>query len=305
MTDPDRSRNNKYDFFQESYNLPDKRGKQLALLHFSYTTEPVVGNFYVIHGYGGSLYDPFLLEAAKIALTKGYNVIGIENPELSLTNGVKKNITKMNIARHSRVIQKGLEYCKDTSKKNSILWAHSYACGAFTGLFMKSKVYDECFNAIVFNNPILMTPIKVLQAKKNSLKKDPTGKSWAKLSARQQLQNREFDGVRHTIPARIKTFEIPMPRNWKDYVDVEKCSYNYNGIATELEGHIKNTQLFFILGTEDDKAEYALNKKIFESLKHTNKKMFSINAGHDFENKLDEYLQCSNIVFENILSSGR
>lgn len=303
MSDIDRSRNILDNFFTERYNIFDKRKKPLTTVYFSYASseKPVLGTVYLMHGYGGSPLEPFLKQTMITALNKGFDVVAIESVALSATSGTEKKLVDMNLSRHKHAIVKGLEACEANKKlchEHKVAWVHSLSGRALSDLTIHFESVRNYFDEFVLNNPYFLSPKKLQNSKNKSFAKDPTGKSWYSLSWKQTLQKCFVEDIEYKVPASIRNFEIPLPRTWKLHED------NYNEITDRISEILNNPKITFILGTNDDKAEYGINRKLFQALKVADKQLVTIEgAGHYFENALEDYYSNTNIIFNNIISN--
>ncbi|MDR2413062.1 MAG: hypothetical protein LBD50_02515 [Rickettsiales bacterium] len=294
-------------FFKECHQIQDRRKKPLTNVYFlkANRENPVYGTVYLMHGYGGSPIEPCMKIPMMNALECGFDIVAIESIALSATSDMKKNLSDMNFARHKYALTKGLEYCGNNTGLASdykVAWAHSMSCRALSDLSVHSEIIRGYFDELVMNNPYFLPPSKLQRSKQKCLEKDPSGRTWKILSHRPIIQTFHIEGKPYSIPANINNLEVPLPSDWKS----DDYDLDLKNIADKASQFFRNLKIDFILGAEDDKAEYMMNKKLIDALNLKEKRVFTIDkAGHYFENGLEEYDAYSRLILNEIIKLPR
>ncbi len=288
-------------FFAHYHQIGDENGHPLTNVYWSKAPRemPVFGSVYFIHGYGGSPVEPCLKLPMQYALSHGFNVIAIEGADLSATATPQKNISTMTLERQKRALDTGLQFCEKLEPLNrdyKVAWIHSISCRAMSDLMIDSPKIRHYFNEMVLNNPYFLPPPKVCMLREKMYKRDPSGQTWDILVHKVTTQIREIENRRFTIPTCLYNLSIPLPHKWEQKPQFED-------LARRVSFFVKNIRLHFILGTEDNMADYQQNLRIFRGLDIPNKQIISIKgANHSFDNSPNLYMEFSGMVLDAIKS---
>lgn len=286
-------------FFQQSYQLYDTDHRPLANVYWANADHGTDshGCLYLIHGYGGSPMEPCMQLPMHNALRHGFDVVAIEGCDLSATCGVDKDVTKMTLQRQKMAILHALKYAKaiDVNHSHNIAWVHSISCRALSDLMVRSVFVRKYFHDIVLNNPYFMAPPKVIKLKEKLMRSDPTGRAWEKLILRVSNMTRDIDNRSYTVPTRVYNLTIPLPLDW------EALAGDGSGLARKISPFVKNTRLYFVLGTADNMADYQQNVEFFGGLQVPNKQLLRIDgADHSFENAQAQYDNMSRAILKQL-----
>lgn len=272
-----------------------------------YTKIPdAIGTLYTMHGYAGSPVEPIMRIAISHAIKSGFNIVAIENVQLSVTYPIAdRDLGRMNLDRHVDVLHRGLNFTKCISELNqcgyNIAWLHSLGARAFTDLFVESPHTGSRFNSVVFNNPYFMPPARVEQKHEKSLKSDPSGMIWEKIMDRPYQTTRIIDDEKYTIPATLRNVFFPFKKlpdgRFPTFTDVMGDMSRFAG---------RRSIVCFILGTDDTEAEYNKNMDVFNALQIHNKDLYLIPNGiHTLENVLPEYDQITQVVLAKLAADAK
>ncbi len=274
--------------FEQFYPIRDRRNQDLVNIYISHANraQPVFGTVYLMHGYGGSPVEPCMIVPKELALASGFDVVAIEGVALSATYGEPKKSINMNLQRQKRALLVAITHCQgrlDISHNYRVAWAHSMSCRALTDLMVTSPMIRGAFNTVVMNNPYFLPPMRVQQVRDKLMARDPSGRMWRSLLHKSVTQMRQIENVQYCYPASLYNLGVPLPTAWT----YEKLP----DIAGHLSSYINNdTRVSFVLGTNDDMAEYKQNVELYSGLRVPNKELVSIDgANHSFENALGQY----------------
>ncbi|MBD5389026.1 hypothetical protein HDR63_02105 [bacterium] len=286
--------------FEQFYPICDRRNRELANIYVSHAdrNQPVFGTVYLMHGYGGSPVEPVMKVAMTDALACGFDVVAIEGVALSATSGDAKRVTTMNLARQKRALLRGIQYCNDRSDLNHdyrIAWAHSMSCRALSDLMVSSDLMRQYFHMAVLNNPYFLPPQRVQQAKAKLMQRDPSGRLWQSVLHKSITQFRRIEDREYSFPTSLYNLTMPLPTSW--------CmDTNLPDLSERLSTFIhSDTRVSFVLGTDDNMAEYSQNVELFNGLRVPHKELHSIDgANHSFENALDQYQTFTHRILDNV-----
>jgi len=287
-------------YFSQFHNITDNNGHPLTNVYWSYAPRkmPTYGSIYLIHGYGGSPVEPCLKLPMMQALAAGFDVVALEGVDLSATAGESKEIGTMTLERQKQALYAGLNFARIIPNLNSahrIAWVHSISCRALADLMVDHYEMRGYFSEVVLNNPYFLAPPKVQKLHDRLMSKDPSGKSWADLTQKAQNMERRIENQTFKIPTCLYNLCIPLPPLW------QKFANNFKFLGRIMAHFVSKTNMYFILGTKDDMADYNQNLELFQDLSVPNKRLVSIEgANHSFENELSQYQKFVKIIIDSI-----
>ena len=290
MTD-EKNENITKRYFDNFQQLKDKNNRPLTNVYWSKTPVdfPSYGSIYLIHGYGGSPVEPCMKLPMQYAIQTGFDVVAIEGVDLSATATEPKNIEEMTLERQKQALLAGIEFCKtldDINTSNKIAWVHSISCRALADLTVESPNVRDYFNEVVLNNPYFLAPPKVQKLHEKMMQKDPSGATWTALTKKSATMLREIERHTFKIPTCVYNLCIPLPPA------LSKLTTNYANLVRMMSHFVYRVHLLFILGTDDNMADYNQNRQLFNYLNVPHKQLVSINgANHSFENATSQYAE--------------
>ncbi len=266
-------------FFEEEYDIKNRKNQHVAKIFASKTKNPnVIGNVYMIHGYGGSIMEPCLYDIKENALELGFNVIGIETDCMSAMNPEKK-ADEMTLDNHKSAIFHSLVFCKNNKEfksNNNIVFAHSMGGRALADLVLKNKKLKEFFNTYYFLNPYFMTPPKLLKIKGTPV--------WDRFKNTPQKEYRTIRGVEYMVFKRILNYDVAAFPPFDNMTMTEMTETISKGWG--------DVPVHFVLGGDDlpSYKNYETNYNLVNLLNIPNKSMHIIaGADHFFDNTKSEY----------------
>ncbi len=285
-------------FFTNFHQLTDENNRPLTNIYWSHGPcdhSQKFGCVYLIHGYGGSPVEPCLKLPMQYALQNGFDVVALEGVDLSATAGPVKELNTMTLDRQKRALDMGLRFCRNMNSINkdyNIGWVHSISCRALSDLMIDSLDVRYFFDELVLNNPYFLAPPKVLSLREKLYRRDPSGSAWEALTHKVTTQMREIEHHKFNIPTCLHNLTIPLPPIWN-------TKPNFEELARIVSFFVKHLRLNFVLGTNDNMADYNQNMRIFQGLAVPNKQVISIQgANHSFENVQSQYMEFARIIFE-------
>ncbi len=290
--EPDSINNISSKYFDKTYNLKQKSGKSVANVFHS-KSENSKGVVYTIHGFGGSPIEPCLYNITEIARKNNFDVIAIETNCLSATDGIPKNNADMTLEHHKYALLKALLFCrknKEFKSNNNIVFAHSMGARAISDLALAGNFVKNYFNKFYLLNPYFITPEKVAKIKNSPM--------WSRLNGKIQLEKKNFGGSEYKIEKSLSNYIVDIKEN-----PVFKNGQDISEMAMLASHRWTEKPVTFILGAQDlpSYCNFNTNKMVAENFLSKNKDIVIIpEADHSFENKLSEYRDVLNNLFQKI-----
>ena len=297
-----------FDDFKTIYAGRKKRPLvNLYISYPQYAKYGPIGTVVFMPGYGGSPLDTFVRRAQSVALLSGFNIVVIENIELSATSGIIHNAKDMNISKHRVALARGIREITKMSELGggyNIAWPHSMSCRALTDIVLADPELKDYFCETVMINPYFITRPDVINMRRKMLKKSED--LWNSAASRIKTQTRKIGKIEYSVPACIGNFFIPFHKKLKQPTEISQVDEFVNSLDTTfgLSKKLKKTKVHFILGEQDDKSVFNLHYSMTHALP-IQKQVYTIpGADHNFDNTESEYEDYVCMVFGKIGKLG-